>query len=438
MDFGRGVEVVVLLVISTVALVGYAGQDLQGVSPGATDRIVEIEGRCPAFMWETVPEAQVFELVAYRLPETVEVAGFWGSDRTEADEVIFARLPGGASAWTPSLSQCLEPGERYVWFVRAILHEEAGEVIASGEWSAAKFFAVSAVPTALEVEEALDVLRRYVGEGEEGTAEETQAVERTRLAARRQQPGHATAPSAGERKAVTTAKTAIKGRVTESSGETYGVVGISDSPAGAGLGAVNTNGGADLVLDGTADGVSDTTLSEAGIERSSSSAQTFTITNPAGAMTLQVDGTISGSALTCPGCVAAAELANDAVTAATIGANQVGGSESAANAVGTSEILNGGVHAPDLYAIHAVWVDCMGECTDSNLGDLCSHIGSQGNSAQPIAVVCNNVQEWGSPPNCPGGGDNKCVSNTYGAGTNLGEFCDDTSGFDAIIFCLQY
>jgi hypothetical protein len=447
MNVGRRLDFVLLSIVSAVALVGHAGQDPQAVSPGAADRIVEVEGRCPAFTWEAVQEAQAIELVAYRLPGTVDVAGFWDVDLTEADEVLYARLPGGASAWTPSLTQCLEPGERYVWFVRAVSHEEAADVIDAGEWSSAKFFTVSAVPTALEVEEALDVLSRYVGAGDEGPVDVAQPVERTRLTARRQQPGHARAPSAGEVKAVTTAKTAIKGRQTDISGETYGVVGISDSPAGAGLGAANMNGGADLVLDGTADGAADTTLSEAGIERASASAQTFTIDNPSGAMTLQVNGTISGSALTCPGCVAAAELApgavqnshlaNDAVTAAKIGANQVGGSEIAASAVGTSEIADGGVRRADLYTIHGVWVECDGGCDDSNVWDLCRHIGS-GKTGMPIAVVCNNVQEFSSPPPCPGGGNNKCVSSTFNSETKLDYFCDDTSGFDAIVFCLQY
>ena len=63
-------------------------------------------------------------------------------------------------------------------------------------------------------------------------------------------------------------------------GETYGVVGVSASPDGAGIGAANTAGGADLVLDGAADGAVDTVLRESGIYRTSASKQVFNLANP--------------------------------------------------------------------------------------------------------------------------------------------------------------
>ena len=42
MSVGRRIDVVMLSIMSAVAFVGHAGQDPQGVSPGAADRIVEI------------------------------------------------------------------------------------------------------------------------------------------------------------------------------------------------------------------------------------------------------------------------------------------------------------------------------------------------------------------------------------------------------------
>ncbi len=68
-------------------------------------------------------------------------------------------------------------------------------------------------------------------------------------------------------------------------------VGTSASPDGAGLAAVNSAGGADLVLDGSEDAATDTAISEAGISRSSSFAETFSISNPgAGGITLDING----------------------------------------------------------------------------------------------------------------------------------------------------
>jgi hypothetical protein len=92
-------------------------------------------------------------------------------------------------------------------------------------------------------------------------------------------------------RSVLTGPAAIRGEQPDPSGETYGVVGISASPDGAGLGVANTGGGPDLVLDGSADGGADTLLSQSGIDRPSTSAETFAIENgDGGGITLQVDG----------------------------------------------------------------------------------------------------------------------------------------------------
>jgi hypothetical protein len=102
-------------------------------------------------------------------------------------------------------------------------------------------------------------------------------------------------------KSVTSAKTAIKGTVPDATGETYGVVGISNSPSGAGMAAGNTGGGADLVLDGLQDGDLDTVFTQAGIDRTSSDEEWFSLINSgAGVLSLNVEGQIvaDGSGLT--------------------------------------------------------------------------------------------------------------------------------------------
>jgi len=106
----------------------------------------------------------------------------------------------------------------------------------------------------------------------------------------------ATAGSSMGAKTVPSAKTAIKGGISDASGETYGVVGVSNSPDGAGLGAANTGGGADLVLDGIADGQVDTILTQAGIDRPSGVDQTFTLQNSgAGLLEFYVNGILYGN-----------------------------------------------------------------------------------------------------------------------------------------------
>jgi hypothetical protein len=190
---------------------------------------------------------------------------------------------------------------------------------------------------------------------------------------------------------VTSAKSAIRGHIGDPSGETYGVVGISDSPDGAGLAAANTSGGADLVLDGTADGLADTLLSESGIDRPSASPQTFDISNSGGGgMTLRVDAVdvvttatdqdtlqslgcssgdmprwdgfnwtcaqgslitsiTAGSGLTGGGSSGTVTLniGTGQVTASHLGANSVGASELASSSVYSSDIVNGTITYSD-------------------------------------------------------------------------------------------
>ena len=150
--------VVFTLSIFLVPVFGAAAQT-EGVSPGAVERVTEIEGRCPTFFWGALPGAEAFEVVVYRIPEGPQLSNALDIDLTTCEEVLYARVPGGATAWQPELAEGLEPGGNYVWFVRAILQEEQGEVLESGQWSSGRFFRVSPLPSGREVEEALSVLR---------------------------------------------------------------------------------------------------------------------------------------------------------------------------------------------------------------------------------------------------------------------------------------
>lgn len=263
-----------------------------GVSPGAPDRVAQVEGRCPTFTWGAVPGAVGYELVVYRLPDESRSRSDGALELSASDEVLFAALPAGANAWQPELADGLDPGGSYVWFVRAVLREEAGEVVDAGDWSAGRFFSIPAKPSQMEVDEALAVLRRYSEAAGAHVAEtdEEESEAQSNGAARRP-AGRQSVDAPGSVKSVPTATAAIRGTIPDTTGETYGVVGISSSPDGAGVAASNLNGGPDLVLDGSADGFTDALLSQNRLDRPSADPRGFNFVNSGGGgMTLRVEG----------------------------------------------------------------------------------------------------------------------------------------------------
>jgi len=286
-----------LAVVIVIAAAPALAQTLEGVSPGAVDRIDEVEGRCPTFIWGGVSGALAYELVVYRLPDEPQASGTAGIDLTASDEVLYSRVPGGATAWQPRLADGLDPGESFVWFVRAVLREEAGEVIEAGDWSIGRFFSIPAMPSAMEVDAALEVLQRYTDLGNSGVGASPQpsSVDQSRGSAR-SDPRQRPAPPVEGLKSVPTATAAIKGTIPDATGETYGVVGISSSPDGAGVAAANTAGGPDLVLDGTEDGESDLAVYQWGIDRASAGIETFELINSiGGTFDLFVQGNVNAT-----------------------------------------------------------------------------------------------------------------------------------------------
>lgn len=288
MSFDPRISCVLILVAALAAQVFAASTIPEGVSPGTVERIATIRGECPTFSWGAVPGVEFYEVVVYELCEGFDPVA--EPELAAGNEALYERVVGSATVWIPELERSLVPGSSYVWHLRAVFDED-GELVA-GEWSPGRFFSVAEAPTAAQVQHALDVLRRYTAEsGSEldisgrisDHRDGARAIRRTQTA--RRSEGTSSKLSVG------TAPTAINAEMPDSAGETYGVVGVSNSPDGAGIGAVNTAGGADLVLDGSAQGAADTELNEWGIDRPSDSPQIFGINNTDGAgMTLQVDG----------------------------------------------------------------------------------------------------------------------------------------------------
>jgi preprotein translocase subunit Sec61beta len=297
-----GIDAVLLAVtLAGIAMTASATVP-EGVSPGAVDRIVEVESRCPSFYWSGAPGAAAYELVVYRLPEEGQTPDTGEIEFSLSDEVLYAKVPGGATAWQPSLADGLEPSGSYVWFVRAVLREGAGETVEAGDWSAARFFSVPAAPSGEQVRQALEVLQRWQAANGDDTltpsSGATTAAASVSGAGTDAGAGARTGPGSTRPKSVPTATAAIKGSVPDTTGEVYGVVGISNSPDGAGMAAANAAGGPDLVLDGSLDGFADAHLTEQGIDRPSPGARTFFLTNSVGGtLNLSVAGEVSAVSL---------------------------------------------------------------------------------------------------------------------------------------------
>lgn len=347
--------------MALLVLVAGSAAATEGVSPGTVDRVAVVDTRCPTFSWQEAAGAALYELLAYRLPAEDGA----GVELCPEDEVLYARVPGGASSWTPSSEQCFDPGGRFVWFVRGVMQLAGDEVIEAGEWSAPRYFEVPAGPTPEELARALDVLKRWQaanGSPPLSAAADSGAVidsgSRTGTgsgSSRRkgerggEREGEANLKAGGGPRSMETASAAIRGANPETALEAYGVVGISGSVDGAGVGAANTEGGPDLLLDGSIDGTADTTLSEWGIDRSSATDQVFSVRNMGGgAMTLDVLGTLRGTALDCPGCVGTAELADEAVTSDAIEDGGITEVDLGVGSVNSIHIVDGSVQAQDL------------------------------------------------------------------------------------------
>ena len=265
----------------------------QGVSPGAPDRFLPTSSACPTFSWESVPGAASYELVVHRVDANAR--GGRALDLSADTEVLYTTVPGRATSWTAPSSESLGTGDSYVWFIRAVADPEVGQ---GSDWSEPRFFEVAAAPSSEQVRRALDVLSRYVAEGGDeavlaALAEDDAAEPAPEAAARSgaKKPA-ATAPIKSRQGLVT----AIQGEVADPSGLAFGVLGASASPDGGGVAAVNSGGGPDLVLDGWADGLSDTFIYQDRLEVASSDPRTFGFANTgSGTMTLDVAGSVSAT-----------------------------------------------------------------------------------------------------------------------------------------------
>ena len=303
-----------IFVVLLVAIASAASSATpEGVSPGAVDRVVAIRGECPTFSWGQIAGAHFYEVLVYELPKEADLQA--NLELSAYNEVLYTKVIGSATSWTPGLDRCFVPGSSYVWFVRAVENENG--VSESREWSDGRFFSVAIAPSTEQVRRALAILNRFIehegSEPEEWDFVVSDAGAPTQVGRQNQQA------SSNLTKAALSGGAAIRGEMPDLTGETYGIYGITNSgadgslgvvgeataatgevfglagitssPNGAGILAVNIGGGSDLELDGSADGVTSTELSESGVDRSSGAPEAFSFVNSGGGgMTLDIDG----------------------------------------------------------------------------------------------------------------------------------------------------
>ena len=244
-----------------------------------------VAGGCPTFSWSPAGSTTASELAVLAIGEE--------GDLESAQVALRRQVAAGASSWTPGGTDRLAPERDYAWLVRAVdIDQRTGR-----EWSSPLYFRVASAPSAEEVAAALALLERWrASQGSDANGSGTGGRAAAGPAGAR---GPAKAAGGSSRAPLVSGASAIHGEMPDSSGAAFGVFGVSHSAQGAGLVGRNETAGADLVLDGAAQGEADTLFTQAGIDRPSGSPQTFDVQNSgAGAMTLRVDGVAVDTATT--------------------------------------------------------------------------------------------------------------------------------------------
>ena len=234
------------------------------VSPGAIERAVVLATPCPTFDWAAVPGAAGYELVVLDVARAAEPT-----------VVLRHRIGAAALGWSPGREECLAAGS-YAWTVRALA--ASGEPL-EGEkvWAPPLRFAISAAPSAAEVAEAIEILRRWQAAGSASSAATTRSDRTT--------------PTLADRVVEVSGTSAIRGENPAATGAQFGVTGQSASTSGAGLVGINLSVGPDLILDGASQGRPDALFYDNGLDLPSAATATFNVRNSgAGVAKLQVDG----------------------------------------------------------------------------------------------------------------------------------------------------
>lgn len=124
------------------------------ISPGGGKEEVSVETGCPLFSWSSVDGAAGYRLEVFSLAEET-------LDHQAASErgrlALRVDIPAPALSWSPSNEEALQPGQSYVWFIKAL--DELG----GGRWSSGSRFRVDFAAFLSGIDEAVrQKVREYV------------------------------------------------------------------------------------------------------------------------------------------------------------------------------------------------------------------------------------------------------------------------------------
>ncbi|RMG01355.1 MAG: hypothetical protein D6726_09650, partial [Nitrospirae bacterium] len=138
-----------------------------GVSPSgskADSEVAVVMNTCPTFSWSKVSGAEGYVIEVY---EAVE-EGLSHDEMVTVSEPVISKGVGSALSWTPSGSECLKDGVRYVWFIGArkaeggTLNAESGTQNVEPVWSEGKVFEVNLLSDAEAVDAVKETISSYL------------------------------------------------------------------------------------------------------------------------------------------------------------------------------------------------------------------------------------------------------------------------------------
>ena len=151
----KGFALLLTGVVLVLSVTAWAGTP-EGVSPGA-DEVAVVGSTCPTFSWSEVDGAEGYTIEVYEVTGNVKSH----DDLAYTSKPVISKNAGMALSWTPSGSECLKDGLRYVWFVGA-RKVELGTLNVERIWSEGRVFEVSLLSDAETVEAARELVNSYL------------------------------------------------------------------------------------------------------------------------------------------------------------------------------------------------------------------------------------------------------------------------------------
>jgi hypothetical protein len=343
-----------------VALSASAVEAPAAVSPGEVDDF-SLAAAAPTFSWGAVTGAHELELVIFAIGEGAAGGG-------EAP-VVFVRLPGAASSWTPPADGALVPGGSYAWSIRAV-GDDPGKESGASDWATPRLFRVPPAGSPAVVRELRELAAAAAG----GRLSSQPAAAAPVAREERESAASGAAPAVA-RRLPAALLTADSVGLRAEGGSGVGIRGVTHSPDGAGVVGANLGNGPDIVLSGKPDDPLDGTRirsdapgdlvleSQAGVEvRLAGGALELT---DSGASLLFIDAAgnmdafdftgdgqlvtgVGAIDLVCSNCVTGSQVEDGGITSANVVDGSVGSADFGPSSITGVDILDGSLTTAEL------------------------------------------------------------------------------------------